>query len=89
MAEKQIAWASGEGYITIIFGGDGNGSVSVSSDANESIDRETIIAVRTTAGTPERTQSMRVKQVGLREVLYASDGLLRTADGQTLNVLKV
>lgn len=89
MAEKQIAWASGEGYITVTFGGDGNGSVSVSSDANESIDRETTIAVRTTAGTPERTQSMRVKQVGWREVFNASDGGFILAGAGTFNVLKV
>ena len=67
MAEKQIAWASGEGYITIIFGGDGNGSVSVSSDENVSYDaREQAVVIRTTTGSPEQTQTLLIKQEGKR-----------------------
>lgn len=67
MAEKQIAWASGEGYITIIFGGDGNGSVSVSSDENVSYDaREQSVVIRTTTGSPEQTQTLLIKQEGKR-----------------------
>lgn len=65
MAEKQIAWASGEGYITVIFGGDGNGSVFVVSDANPSFDaREQQITIRTLLGSPERVLSVLVKQEG-------------------------
>lgn len=65
MAEKQIAWASGDGYITVIFGGDGNGSVSVSSDENPSFDaREQQITIRTLLGSPERTQTVVVRQNG-------------------------
>lgn len=67
MAEKQIAWASGEGYITVIFGGDGNGSVSVASDDNTSFDaREQQITIRTLLGSPERVQTVLVKQEGKR-----------------------
>lgn len=67
MAEKQIAWASGEGYITVIFGGGGNGSVSVSSDDNVSYDaREQAVIIRTTTGSPEQTQTLLIKQEGKR-----------------------
>lgn len=67
MAEKQIAWASGAGYITIIFGGDGNGSVSVASDENVSYDaREQAVVIRTTMGSPEQTQTLLIKQEGKR-----------------------
>lgn len=67
MSEKQIAWASGEGYITIIFGGDGNGSVFVSSDENVSYDaREQAVVIRTTTGSPEQTQTLLIKQEGKR-----------------------
>lgn len=65
MAEKQIAWASGEGYIIVTFGGDGNGSVSVVSDANDSFDaREQQITIRTLLGSPERVQTVVVRQKG-------------------------
>lgn len=67
MSEKQIAWASGEGCITIIFGGDGNGSVSVASDENVSYDaREQAVVIRTTTGSPEQTQTLLIKQEGKR-----------------------
>lgn len=67
MAEKQIAWASGEGYITVTFGGDGNGSVSVVSNDNTSFDaREQQITIRTLLGSPERVLSVLVKQEGKR-----------------------
>ena len=67
MAEKQIAWASGDGYITVIFGGDGNGSVSVSSDENESYDaREQNITIITTYGSPQQTKTVTVRQAGKR-----------------------
>lgn len=67
MAEKQIAWASGEGYITVTFGGDGNGSVSVVSNDNTSFDaREQYVTIRTLEGTPERSQTLLIKQEGKR-----------------------
>lgn len=65
MVEKQIGWASGEGYITIIFSGDGNGSVSVSSDDNTSFDaREQSVTVKTTKGSPTDSDTILVRQNG-------------------------
>lgn len=60
--------------------------VDFSSDTNEGIDRDVAVTFVDTSRSVvvERT----VRQVGLREILNASDGPLVTSDGQTLNVLK-
>lgn len=87
MAEKQIAWASGDGYITVIFGGDGNGSVSVTSDENESIDREQMITIQTTFGDNPKQAQVRVMQLGMREIFNVAEGAFNVAEG-TFNVLK-
>lgn len=87
--ETQIKWQDSEGYITATYGGSGNGSAAISSSINESIDREQDITVKTTAGANPKTETVRVKQIGLREVFNASDGAFVPADGGTFNVLKV
>ncbi|MBR5491668.1 MAG: hypothetical protein IKV77_00890 [Alistipes sp.] len=68
------------------YDGNRDGSATFTSDVNESIDREMVV----TYVDKDRKVSVAqmVKQVGLREVLNASDGLLITSDGETLNVLK-
>lgn len=85
MAELKKQWNNGE-LLTVAYDGGRDGSATFTSDANESIDREMVV----TYVDKDRKVSVAqmVKQVGLREVLNASDGLLITSDGETLNVLK-
>ena len=85
MAELKKQWNDGE-LLTVAYDGDRDGSATFTSDENESIDREISVAFvdMSRSVIVERT----VRQIGLREVLNASDGLLMTSDGQTLNVLK-
>lgn len=85
MAEIKKQWNNGE-LLTIVYNGNRDGSATFTSDVNESIDREMVV----TYVDKDRKVSVAqtVKQVGLREVLNASDGLLITSDGETLNVLK-
>jgi hypothetical protein len=85
MAELKKQWSDGE-LLTVVYNGDRDGSATFTSDVNESIDREMVV----TYVDKDRKVSVAqmVKQVGLREVLNASDGLLITSDGETLNVLK-
>lgn len=85
MAELKKSW-NDSGSLTATYTGSGDGSATFTSDVNESIDREMVV----TYVDKDRKVSVAqvVKQVGLREVLNASDGLLITSDGETLNVLK-
>lgn len=85
MAELKKQWNDGE-LLTVAYDGDRDGSATFTSDENESIDREMSVSFvdMSRSVIVERT----VRQIGLREVLNASDGLLMTSDGQTLNVLK-
>lgn len=65
MATKTIAWTSGSGNITLTYTGQGNGSISVASDANDSVyDREQSFNIVTTEGSPEQALSILVKQAG-------------------------
>lgn len=66
MATKTIAWESGGGYITLTYTGVGNAPISVeSSTENESFeDRQQIVRVVTTSGSPSRAVDILVKQKG-------------------------
>lgn len=65
MATKTVAWNSGNGVITLTYTGQGNGSVSVKSDANDSFDeRSQNLNIVTTAGSPEKAVQLLVKQAG-------------------------
>lgn len=85
MAELKKQWDDGE-LLTVAYDGDRDGSATFTSEENESIDREMSVSFvdKSRAVIVER----KVKQIGLREVLNASDGPLITSDGETLNVLK-
>lgn len=85
MAERKRQWNDG-GLLTIVYDGNRDSSATFTSDVNEGIDREMVV----TYVDKDRKVSVAqmVKQAGLREVLNASDGLLITSDGETLNVLK-
>lgn len=89
MVEKKIKWNEGDGYITAAYEGSGNGSASISSDANEGIDREQFIKIETTVGNDPKSENVLVKQVGLREVFEPSDGGFVLRGGGSFNVLKL
>ena len=86
--ETKIKWNEGEGYITATYDGSGSGSASISSDVNEGIDREQSITVETTYGNNPKSESISVKQLGMREVFLPSDGDFILADGGTFNTIK-
>lgn len=65
MATKTIAWTTGSGNITLTYTGQGNGSISVSSSENDLFeDREQSFGIVTTAGSPEKSLSILVRQKG-------------------------
>lgn len=65
MATKTIAWTTGSGNITLTYTGQGNGSISVASDENDSFDeRSQSFDIVTTNGSPEKAVSILVKQEG-------------------------
>lgn len=89
MATTSIKWNSGDGSFTATYTGSGDGSVVVTSDRNEGIDREQAIKVQTTAGEPTREEFVAVRQLGLRERYITADGdVLCTSDGDVFGVLK-
>lgn len=83
--ELRKQWMDGE-LLTATYGGSGDGSAVFSSEENESIDREMSV----TFVSSDRTTIVEriVRQIGLREILRASDGVLYASEGDTLNVLK-
>lgn len=86
--EHKIKWNEGEGSFTATYDGSGNGSVVVSSDVNEGIDREQRITVETTEGNNPKSESVSIKQYGMREIFLPSDGDFILADDGTFNVMK-
>lgn len=65
MATKSIAWESGSGYISLSYTGTGNGSISITSDANDSFDdRQQTVRIATSKGSPSRAVDLLVKQKG-------------------------
>ena len=65
MATKTIAWTTGSGNITLTYTGQGNGSISVASDENDSFEeRSQSFDIVTTDGSPEQALSILVKQKG-------------------------
>lgn len=75
MATKSIAWQKGTGNITLTYSGQGNDTVSVSSDPNDVYeDRSQTITFSTTAGSPTITRQVTVNQ-GMKEPnLVTKDG---------------
>lgn len=66
MITKTIAWKTGSGAITLTYTtGQGNDSISVASNENDSFDeRSQSFDIVTTAGSPEKAVSILVKQQG-------------------------
>lgn len=83
--KKIIKWTEGEGNIIAEYDGNLKGVINFSSDViNEGIDREQQVTVKAS----EKTETILVKQTGLREVFSASDGDFITSDETTFNTLK-
>lgn len=85
MATLSKQWSDG-GSLSVTYDGDGDGSAIFSSSTNEGIDREMSVTFVDVSRKVSATRT--VRQVGKREILYASDGALYASDGTTLNVLK-
>lgn len=67
MATKSIAWSVGTGNITLSYSGQGDDTVSVSSDPNNLYyDRSQTVTFSTTAGSPTVTKQVTINQ-GMRE----------------------
>lgn len=65
MAVKSIAWETGSGYISLEYTGQGNGSISITSDANDSYDdRQQVVKIATSAGSPSQAVDLLIKQKG-------------------------
>lgn len=84
---KQVNWNEGDGAITLAYNGDGDGTVSVSSDANEELDRAQTVTVKN-----DRfglASEVLVKQEGQREP-YECDGGgdYECVDGMIYGLLK-
>lgn len=85
MASITIPWATGGGGITLSYTGEGDGTVTVSSTANEGKDRAYEVTVSAGGGITAR--SVTVTQTGLRENMMVSEGVFSSSDGEFL-VLK-
>lgn len=75
----QVNWNEGDGAITLAYNGDGDGTVSVSSDANEELDRAQTVTVKN-----ERfgiSRDVLIKQEGQREAYECTDGDYECTDG--------
>ena len=54
MATKSIAWSTGTGNITLTYQGQGDGPISIQSDANNGGARSQVITVETVDGAITR-----------------------------------
>lgn len=57
--QKQIAWNSGSGNITLTYVGEGDGAVAVSSDENDVGERVQVVVVRTADGVVSRNVTIK------------------------------
>lgn len=85
MTQKDLLFEDG-GKLTVVYTGSFDGTVIVSADENEGVDRELALTLRTEDGFVER--SILVEQEGMREQFMAQDGQFALADSGTFNVLK-
>lgn len=88
MATLTKAWSTGAGNVYLTYGGSGNGTIAVTSDANDlPTARSMTITVKTTAGSPQVTKTVTLTQSACPYNFKTADGyFVRTADGYILNV---
>ncbi len=85
MATKSINWNDGEGAISVVYTGNGDGTISFSSVLNEGCDRTQSVTVSNNYGN---SVVVTITQIGLREPFLCADGNFLCSDGETFNVLK-
>ena len=69
MATKIIPWTSGNGNITVNYGGSGNGQIVVRSDDNNLYEqRSQKIVVSTTAGSPQKSVELTIAQAARQRI---------------------
>lgn len=60
MAQKQIAWNNGSGYIKLTYTGQGNGTITVDSDPNDiGVARSQVVTVQTVGGVVTKNLTVR------------------------------
>lgn len=85
MSQHRIAWNTGTGDIILNYNGEGNETVSVSSDPNNLYDeRQQVVHFKTTDNTIQR--NLLVKQLPKQPNFKTADGLfIITADNHYFN----
>lgn len=69
MATKTIAWNTGTGNITVVYGGSGDGTATITSSDNDLYEaRSQQITFQTTAGSPQRTVTVTVAQAAKQRI---------------------
>lgn len=69
METKSIKWNTGTGNITLTYGGQGDGTISVQSDDNNLFEqRSQTITVKTTAGSPQQTKTVTIVQAARQQI---------------------
>ena len=88
MATLTKAWSSGTGNLYLTYGGSGNGTIAVTSDANDlDSSRSMTLTIKTTGGSPQVTKTVTVTQSACPYNFKTSDGyFVQTADNYILNV---
>lgn len=90
MATKTIAWNSGSGNITLTYGGQGDGTITIESSDNDlSVSRSQQITVQTTAGSPQQSVVVTITQAAKPNTpnFILSDGkYLLLSNGEYFNV---
>lgn len=82
--EKIIGWNTGDGNIIFTYTGQGNGTISVSSDENFGDARQQTITVKTADGKVKKTVTVRQAATALN--FKTKDGMfVKTKDGYYFN----
>lgn len=84
MATKTKALTSGTGSVTIEYGGQGDGQITIASDANNLYEARSMqITVKTTSGSPQQTKTITISQAA--KVRTNISNAVVTASNQTYN----
>lgn len=85
MATKSIAWGTGGGFITLVYTGQGNGTISVTSDENFGDARQQDITIKTVKGNASK--KVTIKQEAIPLNFKTADGMfIKTSDNKYFNV---
>ncbi len=84
-SQKTLTFPDGGG-LNVEFTGQGNGTITLTPEKNEGLDRETTITVKDVSG--KVSINMIISQNGMRQVFNASDGAFKLKSGGSFLVLK-